>query len=72
VNTAATQQKTVGVYLHRPKDAAHLWVGRIWIKGKCSQVPGRYQTAIEAHNARCDHMAKLGLPVPAKIVAGGL
>lgn len=71
MNIEVPQQKpagVVGIYLHKPKHAVHMWIGRIWVKGKCSQVPGRYKDPIEAHNARCDYMAKLGMAAPAKIV----
>lgn len=73
MNSAAQQQNPVspypGVRMHRPKHASHRWIGRVTHNGKRIAVPGRYDTAIEAHNARCDFLVKLGLAAPAKIVA---
>ncbi|MGY6161859.1 hypothetical protein [Paraburkholderia strydomiana] len=48
-----------GVYLHRPKHAAHRWVARVTINSKCKAVPGRYDSAEEAYAARVAFLAKI-------------
>jgi hypothetical protein len=74
VNALANQQHPgrsgfVGVYWQTPKGRVPRWIAQVCTNGKIKAVPGRYETAIEAHNARCDFLAKLGFAVPAKVEA---
>jgi hypothetical protein len=48
----------VGIYMHRPKNRSHRWIARVTIDGKRQQVPGRYDSAKEAHDARVAFIAK--------------
>jgi hypothetical protein len=58
---AATQTEVhryPGVYLQKPKDAAHRWIARVSINGKRIAVPGRHASAQEASDARAAFLAK--------------
>jgi hypothetical protein len=57
----ATQQQYPGVYLQKPKTSFPRWIGRVYLNGKRTAVPGRYDTAQEACDARVAFMAAHGI-----------
>jgi hypothetical protein len=61
------QQKFVGVSFQRPKRASHRWIARVWTGSKLIAVPGRYDSALEAHEARLAFIAKLEAEAAAKV-----